>query len=193
MRQFDLGDLYMQAFGVKMPDYDLKSENAGLKYPQSGASFNESQLPKGKFGSSAYYKQDSQGRYYFLPVTLGDVDLPYPIIRIQSRKYIVETQMTERKGSVIELISQDNWKIYIRGFIINHDRQFPEDEIAELINLYERNESLVIKNVLTDIALAVSDKVKIADLNFPEVRGVEYVKPYEINLISDSIFDLEIA
>lgn len=197
--QFNIQDLYMKAFGVKAPEYDLKETNEGLIAPNNYSSVNPDVEPKSKYGSSPYFKQDALGRYYFMPVKLGDLDLPYPIIRIQSRKNIVETQMTERKGSVIEIISQDNWKIYIRGFIFAHDRKFPEEDIYNMRKMYERNESLVISSVLTDLFLTSqdsnnneTDKVVITDINFPEVKGIEHVKPYEIQLISDSIFELEV-
>jgi hypothetical protein len=177
--QFDLAELYQKAFGITVPKYELDSKNT------------QDQLGS-KYGSSLYRKADVTGRYYFMPVTLGGLELGYPIIRIQGRKNIVETQMTERKGSAIEIISQDNWKIYIRGFMFGHDRKFPEEQIYELKELYERNESLELRSVLTDLFLVEKDSVVIADINFPEVKGIEHVKPYEINLISDSIFELEI-
>ncbi|MBK6819839.1 MAG: hypothetical protein IPG85_09755 [Bacteroidetes bacterium] len=126
-----------------------------------------------------------------MPVTLGD-EVGYPIIRILGAQHSGETPMTERKGSAIEIISQDNWKIYIRGFLFNHDREYPEEDIYKLKELFEKNESVVIRSVLTDLFLIAEDRVVITDINFPEVTGIEHVKPYEINLISDSIFDLEI-
>jgi len=177
--QFDLGEMYQKAFGIKMPKYELDSKNT-------------QDAIGSKYGSSLYRKADVTGRYYFMPVTLGGLELGYPIIRIQARKNIVETPMTERKGSAIEIISQDNWKIYIRGFMFNHDREYPEEDIYNLKELFEKNESLELRSVLTDLFLVGEDRVVITDINFPEVKGIEHVKPYEINLISDSIFDLEI-
>lgn len=184
--KFDLQDLYLKAFGVQFPKYELESKNTADAIGS-------------KYGSSVYRKADVTGRYYFMPVELGGLELGYPIIRIQSRKNIVETHLTEQNGSVIEMISRENWKIYIRGFMFNHEREYPEEDIYNLKELYNRNESVVIKSVLTDIFLTHkdddgndTDRVVVTDINFPEVKGIEHVKPYEINLISDSIFSLEI-
>lgn len=177
--QFDLGALFNKVWKTGMPEYDLKSTN-------------ESDAFASKFGSSVYRKADAVGRYYFMPVKLGDVELQYPIIRIQGRKNIVETQLTERKGSVIEIINQESYQIYIRGFLINHTGDFPEEAVHEMKELFETNQSVPIRSVLTDLFLTDEDSVVIADLSFPEVTGVENVKPYELNLISDSNFELEI-
>lgn len=189
--EFNLNNIYRRVFGVQ-PNYDLESTNEGLKQPQDNASFAPGVLPTSKYGSSEFYKQDAVGRYYFMPVKLGDVELQYPIIRIQGRKNIVETQLTERKGSVIELINQDNYRIYIRGFIIDHQNNYPEDAIKDIVNLFELNTHVALRSVLTDLFLTENDSVVITDINFPEVSGVQNVKPYEINLISNNIFELEI-
>jgi hypothetical protein len=44
--------------------------------------------------------------------------------------------------------------------------------------------------VLTDLFLTADDRVCIKSLNFPEVKGIEDVKPYEMELVSVNIFDL---
>ncbi len=193
MPSFDLIKLFEQAFGVKMPEYQITDANKAMLHPDgTQASFNPETLPKGKYGSSPYFNQDALGRYYFMPAKLGDVDLQYPLIRIQGRKQIVETMLTERKGRVIEQISQDNYKIQIRGVMIGHDRNFPEEQIDLLRKLFETNQSIPLRSVLTDIFLAAGDRVVIEELNLPEVKGVEYVKPYELSLIQDSVFELEL-
>lgn len=179
MNQFDLGILFQKAFGITLPKYDLNSQKA-------------SSDQSSKYGSSIYRKTDAMGRYYFMPVELGGLELQYPVIRIQGRKILQETVMTERKGSVIEGIAMENYRIYIRGFMVDHGGLYPEDQIYALKEAWERNESLPLRSVLTDIFLESEDRVVITDFSLPEVKGVEHVKPYEINLVSDSIFTLEI-
>lgn len=177
--ELDLQKLYQDTFGVNIAsDYVVKNADA--------------KELKSKYGSSEYRRMDALGYYYFLPVQLGELWLHYPIIRITARKNIIETQMTERDGSVIEIINNDSFKIYIRGFIIGHDGNFPEEDVYQLKELFLQNKSVPIKSVLTDLFLIGEDKVVLTELNFPEVKGVENIKPYEISMVSDHVFELDI-
>lgn len=179
----NLQELYNKAFGVQLPEYNL---NVQPNTPPETTSI---------YGTPFYGSNHVTGAYYFLPAFFdleddSDYTIPFPIIRIQSQKRIVETPLTERKGTVLELINQDSWKIYIKGFIISKDNRYPEQEIKQLIDVYERNVSLRLRCALTDLFLAADDRVCIKSINFPEVKGIEHVKPYEIELVSNSIFDL---
>jgi Domain of unknown function (DUF6046) len=187
---FDLNELYQKAFGISMPEYKLEA-------PQQETNLRQ----MGKFGTPLYAYNFHNSMYHFLPIWFDidgfnedgsekDYRLPYPIMRIQSQKKIVETPLTDRKGSVVELINQESWKIYIKGFIISKDNTYPEEEIYALKNIYERNEPLIMRSVLSDLFLTEKDKVVIKSLNFPEIKGIETVKPYEMELITDGIFDL---
>jgi hypothetical protein len=183
MQAIDLKELYNKAFGVSMPEYKLNVADKPTPFTSSiyGTPFN---------GSNAL-----TGGFYFLPAYFdlqddSDYTIPFPIIRVQSQKRIVETPLTERKGTVIELINQESWKIYIKGFIVSKDGNYPEQEILKMKEVYELNTALRLRCALTDLFLTADDRVLITDLNFPEVKGVEHVKPYEINLISTSVLDL---
>lgn len=147
------------------------------------------------YGTPFYGSNPITGQYYFLPAFLdinddSDYELPFPIIRVQSQKIIVETPMTERKGSVVELVSQESWKINIKGFIMSNNGLFPEQQIKQLVQVYELNRALRLRCALTDLMLEADDRVVIKKLDFPEVKGVEHVKPYDMDLVSVSIFDL---
>lgn len=176
--QFTISELFQKAFGREI-EYDLVNSKAD-------------QQESSKYGSSPYRAEDAKGRWMFMPVTLDTLQLVYAVIRVTGRKNIVETQLTERKGSVIEIINQDSYKIYIRGFLIDHTGNYPEDGVNALKELFEQNKSVPIKSVLTDLFLTEEDRIVITELNFPEVTGIENIKPFEMNMVSDSIFDLEI-
>ena len=180
---FNLQELYLKAFSVKMPEYKL---NAQEKTPLETNSM---------YGTPYYGSNHVTGGYYFMPAFFdlnddSDYTIPFPIIRVQSQKRIIETPLTERKGTVVELVNQESWKIYIKGFIISKDGRYPEQEIAKMIEVFERNTSLRLRCALTDLFLTADDRVCIKSLNFPEVKGVEDVKPYEMELVSVNIFDL---
>jgi hypothetical protein len=157
---------------------------------------------------SPYYAIDPFNREYFMPVTLSypastennnDVmqswELPHPIISINSKKNIVETQLVERRGTVKELINIEDYEIIIKGFIVAQTHEFPEKEVARLRKLYEFNVPLSIQCPITDIFLLRpdrngSDQVIIKELKFPAVKGIKNVRPYELLLVSDAPFNL---
>lgn len=193
VQAIDLTELYSKAFGISIPEYKLNAQPYEYAFDSNGDA-------NGKFGSPKRALNPITGGYYFMPVYLdidnsgdiglNDYELPYPIVRVQSQKRIIETALTERKGTVVEIINQESWKIYIKGFIISKNNEYPEDEIYKLKQVYEKNEAFSIRSVITDLFLTDGDKVVVKSLNFPEVKGVELVKPYELELISVNIFDL---
>jgi len=209
---FSLGELFEQTFGYKTKAFDpqfspVNSVKAPLRKEQ------------GTQGSS-YYAKNVAGAEYYMPVTLTYPDtsplpatkapfspsndtltilkkwnLPYPVISITSRKTIIETVLTERRGTVKELINIQDYEIVIKGFIIGSNGEFPEGEIATLRTIYEQNVPLSIQCPLTDIFLlrpdrSGSDQVVITTLSFPPITGVKNVKPYEIRMVSDEPFNL---
>jgi hypothetical protein len=183
VQTIDLKELYNKAFGVSIPDYKL---NVGEK---------PAPFTTGIYGTSFYGSNALTGGFYFLPAYFdlqngNSYTIPFPIIRVQSQKRIVETPLTERKGAVVELINQESWKIYIKGFIVSKDGTYPEKDILQMKEVYEANAALRLRCALTDLFLTADDRVVITDLNFPEVKGVEHVKPFEMGMISASVFDL---
>ena len=176
---------------------------------------------EGVYGSP-YYALNADGREYYLPVTISfpvnvtvsgsnselrpagpaspktlqDWNLPNPLISIKNQKKIVETELTERRGTVKEIINMNDYQITVRGVIVNMDgNQFPENDVILLRTLYEQNVPLSIKCPLTDIFLlrpdrSGSDKVVIKSLDFPELPGVKNVRQYTLEMVSDEPFNL---
>lgn len=147
-------------------------------------------------GKAPYYGREQFGRSYFMPVSLGatpgarDLELRNPVVKITCRKTIVETAMVNRPGTIKELINTEDYKINIKGIIIREDNKFPLDEIAQLNDYFTMNMVLYIRSKLTDVFLKDGAPVVFTDIAWPETVGVENVKAYEINLISDSSFKL---
>ncbi|WP_343744208.1 DUF6046 domain-containing protein [Chitinophaga sp.] len=146
--------------------------------------------------NAPYYGREQFGRPYFMPVSLGvnqganDIQLRNPVVKITCRKTIVETAMVNRGGTVKELINTEDYKINIKGFIIREDNMYPLNEIAHLNEYFEKNMAFYIRSQLTDVFMKDADMVVFTDITWPELVGVENVKPYEINLITDSKFKL---
>ncbi len=206
---FSLGDLFEQAFGYKTQAFEPEFQQVqGVRAPY--------RTQQGSLGSP-YYSSDALGKEYYMPVTIKYPDnsqtnlqtnssgnspgilkiweLPYPVVSISSRKTIIETPVTERRGTVKELINIQDYEIAIKGFIITKANEFPENDVTTLRNIYEQNAALSIQCPLTDIFLlrpdrSGSDQVVIKELKFHEVSGIKNVRPYELQLLSDAPFNL---
>lgn len=150
--------------------------------------------------SEKYYKQnplDLYGRTVFMPVTLNGLFLPYSWITIAGGKKIVETDFTERRGTIKEFISQTDLSINVKGFFINPEKTFPESQIVEFKDLVNVDTAVEIDCPLTDIFLLTNeagaqDNVIIKNWRLLDNKGVEHVKGYEMNLVTDQELELEI-
>lgn len=143
---------------------------------------------------TALYKKDLLGNYYFLPVVFMYAGKEYEItcamISITGKKNIVSTPLVGRKGTVKELINEDDYQINITGVIIGSGHQFPEEQLDEIKELYSVNEAIELKCALTDVFLSEGDKVVITDISFPQSGQTEYTQAVEIQCISDRAFEL---
>lgn len=124
----------------------------------------------------------------------SEILLPYVTINISGKKTIIKTPLAERKGTVKEVFSVDDYKIAIKGFVIDDtNRQWPEKELTILKKLFELNEAVQLDNALTNIFLDKDTRVVIEDIKFPEVSGGrKHIRPFSMELESDSVFELEI-
>lgn len=138
------------------------------------------------------WRQLPNGVYEFMPIVLGGVQLWGPQIRIVGRKTIIETPLVERKGSVKEIISTDDYIISIRGTIKRQDGLWPEEELARLIELYERNEALEIESAITNRILNGDEYVVITNLQLPGKPGFTESIDFEIECVVDIPFELEL-
>ncbi len=203
-----LVDLYKKAFG-------MSPEAFKPNFPKTYGEVEGMRAGSG-MGGSPYYEEGINGKV-FMPVTIRFEDegqtafggagsasdqkpnkswqLPNPVVSIESRKHIIDTALTERRGTVKEMINTSDYEIMIRGLIVGPTHDFPEDQIAMLRDAYEQNKPVSIASAVTDIFLlrpdrSGSDKVVIAEMRLPVIRGVKNVRPYELKLISDEAFNL---
>ncbi|WAC40586.1 DUF6046 domain-containing protein [Pedobacter sp. SL55] len=162
---------------------------------------NEFVVPAGQIkktttikGTPIYGQQDMLGREVFCPLTLSaggiDYEFPFCVIGVRSRKIIVETPMVERNGAVIEEIACSGYDFSVKGFLIDPNNQFPDEQLNKLKELYETNEPIVMKSALTDLFLEKDDRVVMRNLEIPEKAKVIGVRDYTFELVQDGVFDL---
>jgi hypothetical protein len=128
-----------------------------------------------------------------MPCKIGGYQLPNePLITVNLNKKIEETPLYgESQGSVIEIISQENYSLNIRGVALNYDSvyNYPVEQVEALNELAKRNEALEIICPLTEI-LGI-EFIVIQTLNLAEMIGVQHAQAYSIKAKSDNIFILE--
>lgn len=141
---------------------------------------------------STLRKRDANGRWYFMPVVLvykgKEYEMPNSLISIRGKKHIVSTPMVGRKGTVKELISMEDYEIKIQGVALGTD--WPDDQLADIKEIYAVNESVQLKCALTDIFMDEEDMVVIKSIDIPEMRGVEHAQTYSLDLETDRSFEL---
>jgi hypothetical protein len=99
--------------------------------------------------------------------------------------------VSERKGSVKECFSIDDYKFTIRGFLIGENRKFPEKEIQKLRRLAETTKAVELHGGYPELFLDESCRIAIESLEFPEVQGKQnWIRPFTLNCESDFIQDL---
>ena len=137
-------------------------------------------------------QRDANGRWYFMPVVLvykgKEYEMPNSLISIRGKKHIVSTPMVGRKGTVKELISMEDYEIKIQGVALGTD--WPDDQLADIKEIYAVNESVQLKCALTDIFMDEEDMVVIKSIDIPEMRGVEHAQTYSLDLETDRSFEL---
>ncbi len=140
----------------------------------------------------------AMGRPYFMPVFLGGQEIPLAVISATTKKTIVETPMAGRAGTVKELISKGDYSISLSGILIGED--YPSEEVARIKELYDRDETLEIKCVLTDILLSQKNTsatagdnpfmAVITSIDWPAMGAVENMQAFTMKLVSDNPYNL---
>jgi hypothetical protein len=201
MTNFSINQLFEKAFGFKRgKDYDGEQASVGKVTERTYNAFGLGDTEGGQNPNLINVRQQLQARSYlgeslFMPVALGGVLLPNePTISLSSSKTIVETPLVSstRHGTVKELISIDDWRITLRGIAITDtDTEiYPEDWIDKLHKLYLRNESVEIVCGLTQ--LLNIQRVVIKNFELPEMIGIQHAQAYQLELVSDYEFILEL-
>lgn len=117
------------------------------------------------------------------------------VVDIGISKNIVQTQMPGRNGTVKELISEGDWILTFRGFIINQSKQnqvaqYPREDRKRMTQVFKTNQSMrVYSRLLNDLDI---HQVVITDLRFPPMEGYVNVQPYELICLSDDEIVLDL-
>jgi hypothetical protein len=197
---YDLAQLYRYQFGGKPYVIGEEQKSASpAPFVIDGENVQLSQV------SGSALTAEYLGKEIWLPVKFTGLDatifgvdellLPYSVIKITSSKTIVSTPLSERRGTVKEYFSAEDYQITIKGFVIDEaDRIWPEKELIVLKQLDDLTTAIQLDNALTNIFLDKDTRVVISKLDLPEVEGGrKHIRPFSMTLMSDSIFTLDVA
>ena len=147
----------------------------------------------GEVGDLYYERTSALGAPVILPITIDGVDLPDNcVMTITGRNRIIETDLNSKNGTFKELWAKDDYKISIRGMVIqsNGNEDYPEDQLRQIKELIDAQTHLPIECDMTTL-FGITD-IAIYDYNFPALPGVSMAQPFELLCRSDYKFDLEL-
>jgi hypothetical protein len=137
-----------------------------------------------------------RGRQYFTTLEFSHNGQTYklpnePLISLSSKKRIVETPTvgSKRKGTVNEYITTEDYNLTFRGLCVIPDApdQYPSDQIAEVIRLFEINEAVeIVDNRFLE--LFGIRNVILKELSWDEMEGQQGVQKYTIRAKSEQDF-----
>ena len=199
----DIAKLFQDTFGSKpyvVPEVSKTSapDNGG-QYSGIPTKAEQQFTDKGSLIAEQYL-----GVEIFLPIRFivgaAVYYFPYCVVSLSRRNSYIKTPMIERRGSVKELFNTDDYAISVKGFLIGQNRLFPEKELQQLKDIVDLKQDIVMDNALTNIFLTYKDasareqrRVVVEKMELPPVQGGrKHVKPFVLQLESDSVFKLEL-
>lgn len=171
--------------GLRRNDSPRGTIHTGLK----GQEFNKI----GAYGQDIWFPIELKG-FEVKGGRLRDITLPIDIctISVNLVSTVISTPVTERKGTVNEIVNIDDYQFTIRGFLIGKNRKVPEQEMLDLIAIKESTQEKSLHGGYPEIFLDSTCKIVISNLEFPEVQGQNHwIRPFTITCKSDFITDLE--
>jgi len=190
---FNVQDIFLQLYGAVPPHI---SQLAAAQTPATPNTVNQlwTQRKTTLTGASLYGLSDTMGREVFCPLTftIGDnvYNFPYAIIGLKNKIEMKSTPMIERGGAVIEEMGAGPWEFNIKGFLMNADMQFPDDQLDMINDMYTRRVPMSMSSPLTDLFLLKNDCVVITSLEIPPKPKVIGVRDFVMTVIEDNILDL---
>ena len=125
------------------------------------------------------------------------IDLINSTINVTMSKNIQKTPLVGRQGSVKELIQINDYRFTIQGVVVIENtngkgtEDLPEDALADLHDIFVKNEPLRLENAFAEIFIGDDNNVIIESINFPNMKGITGAQAYTITVSSDSVLTLE--
>lgn len=133
------------------------------------------------------------GDLFVSPLTIDGWTFPVdPLISVSGANTIVQTQMSDGAGPVVEEVASEGYLLTIRGMLINEDNDdYPFDQVARLHNMRSKMGGLEIKNNIINRCYGI-DRIVIRNLMVPAEEGVQSMQAFTITAVSDRDVQLEL-
>lgn len=131
------------------------------------------------------------GSLFAMPLKIGDYKFVIdPIISVSSSREIVRTIMPGFAGTIKEVISDDDYRITMRGLIINEDNDdYPYEQVAELDALKRTTSALKVENKLLNLCFGVK-QIVVESMEFEGAEGMQSMQTFVISALSDRDVEL---
>lgn len=193
---FDLFKLYKTVFGTTPYSIGMgNSQSEVIKYDITQSDRNKYSLDYTS-KQIPLNKKSALGKDVWTPVTFWlntnqAIEIDACTIGVNLSKQIIKTVVSERKGTVKEQFSTDDYRFNIKGFLMGTNRFFPEEQITALKNIFETNQPVFLKGGYPELFLEENAQVVITSLDFPEVEGKSpFIRPFTLMCESDYIENL---
>jgi hypothetical protein len=195
----DLQKLYKATFNTTpyyIPNQSKQSEVQEVGYyianknarPKGTIQKNKHDQPFNKIGS---YGQEIWGAITLKLLSGLSIEIEACTVAVNLNKTIIKTVVAERKGTVKECFNTDDYKFTIKGFLIDKNRSFPEDQINTLKSIFESTEKVSLLGGYPEMFLTDIGYVAIETLDFPAVEGkAPWIRPFQMTCESDYVQDL---
>ena len=181
--------------GYSLEENDAQKPIALTDYYPNGVEV--AQVPLQEITDEDFNLKSYLGTPLVMPVKLENYQLPNePIITITGSKKIVKTALTgvnkagetQRRGTVKELISVNDYTIKISGVLVSEEQlgEYPRNELAQLKYLYELRKAVKIRSLITDVFGITL--IAISNISVPGQPGMYNNQRYEITGFSDEDF-----
>jgi len=133
------------------------------------------------------------GTPLFMPCKIDDFQMPNePLIEINGSKNIVKTPVDGNKGTFKEMFALNDYAIVIRGIAVQEDGtdNYPDEQIRRIRTLCEKeSQSRIVCDLLSYFEI---NSIVIESYSIPAIEGAQMFQPYQLNCLSDKVFDLEL-
>ena len=192
--QFEIAALLNAAFGdIQLPRPAQQAKFDGAQVQQRDGVAQDA-LGDESVRPADHVRDSLLGTTIYMPVSLGDMDLDYATIQIDGNKVVGMTPISggERRGTVKEEFSLGDYKLRIRGILLNNDNQavYPQQLMRQLREILETPGSIALISHMAE--LFNINRIAVTRFRFPDLPGTPAAQPFEINGVSDDSLETEL-
>ena len=124
--------------------------------------------------------------------TLPDLDLQNVVMRVSKQKNIVETEVTNRVGTVKEYISDSDYSISVQGVLVSEERTVAPAETAKTLDTFlSLGQSLEVASTFLQIFDIFT--IVVMDYTISERATARNTYDFRIEMKSDIPIELEVG